>query len=195
MIEQNFITDQIFTLANFLSAEECLAEIDRAQFAGFDAQAYGARGPTEVRRRAVLEDAACTNLLWERTSPFLPPLDQLYRGPLVPSPLPSVALSAYVPTGMNPRLRYYGYYPGERFPEHFDISYEESPESRSFLTFIVYLNEGYRGGETRFGDVTITPRLGMALLFPHELRHEGAEIVEGWKCILRSDVMYRLSGE
>jgi predicted 2-oxoglutarate/Fe(II)-dependent dioxygenase YbiX len=102
------------------------------------------------------------------------------------------ALSLYRPIGLNPRLRYYRYEPGERFPPHFDIAHEEGPEARTFLTFIVYLNEGYQGGETRFGDVAVAPRAGMALVFPHELRHEGAPITEGWKCVLRSDVMYRL---
>jgi hypothetical protein len=68
---------------------------------------------------------------------------------------------------------------------------------RSFLTVILYLNEGYAGGETRFGDLAVRPRAGMALLFPHELRHEGAEVTAGVKCVLRTDVMYALdaSGE
>jgi len=55
---------------------------------------------------------------------------------------------------------------------------------------MVYLNGGARGGETRFENVSITPEPGLALLFDHYLLHEGAEVIEGTKYVLRTDVMY-----
>lgn len=193
MMDRIFVTDQIVTISNVLSLEECREQMGRAQLAGFDAQARGSTIRTEVRRRrAAIEDPESAARLWERIAPLIPPLEPLYRPPLEPYPPVSDELSAYRAVGLNPRLRFYHYEPGDRFPSHFDIAYEESPETRSFLTIIVYLNEGCRGGETRFGDVVINPRAGMALLFPHELQHEGTEILEGWKCVLRSDIMYRL---
>jgi hypothetical protein len=60
----------------------------------------------------------------------------------------------------------------------------------SLLTFMIYLNEGYAGGETRFDDAKVAGRTGMALVFHHGLVHEGAEVTEGKKYALRSDVMY-----
>ena len=92
--------------------------------------------------------------------------------------------------GLNERFRFYRYGPGQRFAPHVDGAYERTNGERSRLTFMIYLNEGYQGGETRFGWHTITGRTGMALWFDHRLRHEGAELIEGVKYVLRSDVMY-----
>ncbi len=64
------------------------------------------------------------------------------------------------------------------------------------MTFIVYLNEGFEGGETSFehngGQLNVIPKTGMALVFVHHRCHTGAEVVSGRKYVLRSDVMYRL---
>jgi prolyl 4-hydroxylase len=55
---------------------------------------------------------------------------------------------------------------------------------------MIYLNEGYDGGETRFESLSVVGKLGMARVFEHELLHEGAEVASGVKYVLRSDVMY-----
>jgi len=72
----------------------------------------------------------------------------------------------------------------------------------SRLTFTVYLNDGYTGSETIFRqndfrganlvaqDVVIIPAAGMGLSFVHECWHEGAEVREGRKYVLRADVLY-----
>ena len=73
------------------------------------------------------------------------------------------------------------------------------------LTLLIYLNEGYSGGDTVFseyeygeGAVTVhskrvTPQTGLILIFRHELKHEGEELVKGRKYVLRTDVMYAKS--
>lgn len=76
---------------------------------------------------------------------------------------------------------------------HVDLSYRPSAQERSFLTVILYLNDDYSGGQTRFGPVAVQPKAGMALLFPHELRHEGEAVTAGTKEVLRTDVMYRVA--
>ena len=59
---------------------------------------------------------------------------------------------------------------------------------------LLYLNEGYGGGETRFKlndtELTMVPKAGMALFFTHILMHEGAAVETGRKYVLRTDVMY-----
>jgi hypothetical protein len=54
-------------------------------------------------------------------------------------------------------MRYLRYDPGTYFAPHYDGSYVRSNEAgpervgeQSFVTFQVYLNEGFRGGSTRF---------------------------------------------
>ncbi len=68
---------------------------------------------------------------------------------------------------------------------------------------MIYLNDGYRGGATRFEWTEVTRfewtevngKEGMALVFEHGLVHEGAELTEGLKNVLRSDVMYGRIGQ
>ncbi len=71
------------------------------------------------------------------------------------------------------------------------------------MTFMIYLNEGMTGGETRFfGDMeqaflhqrpylSVQPKEGMALIFLHSIWHEGAVVHSGQKYVLRTDVMYK----
>ncbi|MBN3895458.1 MAG: hypothetical protein HWQ41_09375 [Nostoc sp. NOS(2021)] len=64
---------------------------------------------------------------------------------------------------------------------------------------MIYLNEGFEGGETRFYlpayyedllNLPVLAVISMALCFVHELVHEGASIIQGRNYVLRSDVMY-----
>jgi prolyl 4-hydroxylase len=92
----------------------------------------------------------------------------------------------------NERFRGYRYQPGQRFAPHFDGCYARSENESSVLTLLVYLNEQYTGGATRFChyDVEVVPKTGLVCLFQHHLLHEGAEITSGTKYVLRTDVMY-----
>ncbi len=80
---------------------------------------------------------------------------------------------------------------------HRDGHYVRSPEEISLLTFMVYLNDGYEGGYTRFDlpnsadAVVIEPKAGSALVFAHPYLHEGQTVQSGVKYVLRTDVMYR----
>ena len=55
---------------------------------------------------------------------------------------------------------------------------------------MIYLNDDFAGGETNFGETCIKPETGMALVFEHDLLHEGCAVMKGRKYVLRSDVMY-----
>ena len=56
---------------------------------------------------------------------------------------------------------------------------------------MIYLNEDMIGGETKFNHHSIKPATGKALIFKHELVHEGSKVIKGIKYVLRTDVMYR----
>jgi prolyl 4-hydroxylase len=57
---------------------------------------------------------------------------------------------------------------------------------------MVYLNEACEGGETNFliENISVEPKTGMALIFDHQLFHEGAAVTSGRKYVLRSDIMF-----
>ena len=81
--------------------------------------------------------------------------------------------------GANERFRCYRYKKGMRFAPHSDGSFERNENEKSFYTFLVYLNEGFVGGETNLytePELSIAPRRGRGLLFQHPIVHEGAEV-------------------
>jgi len=97
------------------------------------------------------------------------------------------------PIGLNERFRGYRYRQGHRFAPHFDGAFKRSDTEISAITFLLYLRDHCEGGETRLLDygITVTPTRGSVFMFDHHVRHEGAEVREGEKTVLRSDVMYR----
>lgn len=105
------------------------------------------------------------------------------------------------PVGLNPNIRVYRYLPGTFFQKHYDDSViDPNTKQKSYWTLLIYILEGTMiGGETAFclpGSRTeIAPAVeqGMALLHRHGhecLLHEGREVKNGVKWVLRSDVMF-----
>lgn len=170
-----------FTLHPFLSAQECSEQIARSEAVGYaDAPVTTAHGPVMMpgyrnNTRVMLDDQALADRLWQRFAPAAPP-----------SPLPG-----WVACGLNERLRYYRYDPGDFFAPHRDGAFVRSPGERSFYTLLIYLNGGFEGGETTLEGDPITPRPGLALCFIHRLLHDSVTLRAGRKYVLRSDVMYR----
>lgn len=96
--------------------------------------------------------------------------------------------------GLNERLRYYRYGPGQRFEVHMDHWYQPTETDISLLTVLVYFNSDFEGGQTRFMEQieqTVVPIAGRAAISQHKIRHEGCAVVSGKKYALRTDVMYR----
>lgn len=73
----------------------------------------------------------------------------------------------------------------------------------SFYTLQLYLSGGdVKGGATTFhsGDMSrsldVDPKMGRVLLFQHaHLLHSGAEVQEGTKYTMRTDLMYMKDGD
>jgi hypothetical protein len=173
------LAPSIFTIRDVLTADECQQMIAFAEQRGFDAATINALGvqrldkDTRNNDRVIADDFELAKRLWNRVEKFMPRL-----------------LTGRPVRGLNERFRYYRYTPGQRFAWHFDGSFARPNGEVSLLTFMIYLNEGYEGGETQFESVSVAGKLGMALVFEHELLHEGAEVTGGIKYVLRSDVMY-----
>jgi hypothetical protein len=171
----------VFTVAGVMGAAECQEAIARTEQIGFDAApittaaGFVMRPDIRNNERVMFDDVALAAELFGRIRSALPE-----------------RLSGRRPVGVNERFRCYRYEPGQRFAPHYDGSYERSGTERSELTFMVYLNDGFTGGQTAFHDfdVEVAPRPGLALLFQHRLLHEGCAVRSGVKYVLRSDVMY-----
>jgi prolyl 4-hydroxylase len=177
-------SDTIFTIPGVLTPEECADRIRMTEAAGFrDAPITTARGfvmrpETRNNTRVMQDDTKSAASLWDRVARHV--ADRL--GP-------------WRALGLNERLRYYRYEPGQYFKWHGDGAFIRSERERSLFTLMVYLNDDFDGGSTDFWDgISVTPQRGMALVFEHSLVHQGAPVVSGRKYVLRSDVMYLHQG-
>jgi hypothetical protein len=185
MTKESLDGDRIFVLRHFCTPPECDAFIARSEGAGYsEATLTTAAGfvlDKEVRdnARLILDDAELAARLWGRAEALLPG-----------------RIGGWRAAGFNERFRFYRYDPGQTFAPHWDGYFRRDNGEQSQLTFMVYLNEGFTGGETKFYREDGTPRLavrperGMALVFAHQQLHEGAPTVRGRKYVLRTDVMY-----
>jgi len=178
------------TIDGVLTADACaqlMAKIDDAGPAVAPiSTAYGFVMNDDIRNneRAIFDDHALAARLFASLEPVLPKrmVHEMLGGP-----------ARMVPVGANERFRCYRYRPGQYFKPHYDGRFERNADERSLLTLMVYLNDDFTGGGTRFLEfgVEVVPRTGMALVFQHPVLHEGCTVERGTKYVLRSDVMYR----
>lgn len=170
----------VFVIHHFLSSAECAGYLSLGDELGYAASEVdfpnGSRRAEEVRNndRVVFDDAPLADVLFERARPMLPS-----------------AIAGGTLSGFNERMRFYRYGPQQYFKWHKDGSFAKGPDEASALTFMIFLNDGFDGGATEFNTEFITPRAGMALVFPHRLSHQGTEVRSGFKYVLRTDVMYK----
>jgi predicted 2-oxoglutarate/Fe(II)-dependent dioxygenase YbiX len=137
----------------------------------------------EVRRhdRWMVDDEKSANSLWQRIKGAVI-REWKYGGH---------------PVGLNERLRFLRYGKGHYFMPHYDGMFRKDGAC-SLLTVMVYLNDGFEGGETvilneddvKFKTV-YKPKAGSVLVFDQELYHEGRELLgDGMKMVVRTDVMF-----
>ncbi len=184
----------VFVVHGFATAHECAQWIAEAEHEGFaSAPVTTARGAVhmpDVRNnaRVMRDDRSLATELWHRLERLLPEYWS-HREARVGG--------TYEACGLNERIRFYRYEPGERFAIHRDgvFARDDGSGERSMLTFLLYLNDGFEGGHTAILEPgqqsqVIEPIEGMLCCFEHRLLHEGTTLVDGRKYVLRSDVMY-----
>jgi len=213
---------KVFQGTNFLSPTDCDSLVDLAEEFGFKKSpvtggGHGRTGREDARTNSytVIEDQQLADELWNRVKGVVPQ-DLCF---LLTSPyFTERGGTEWRPVGVVERLRFYRYEKGECYPEHMDGSYRRAvatkrqqhvaySQQQSFLTLLVYLNEGFEGGETEFfpekqhcrflrdvevktPTVRVTPQKGAALINVHHTLHQGCEVVKGVKYVLRTDIVY-----
>lgn len=179
------VAEDVFEIPGFLSPQECRAMIDEAEALGFESAGVG---PGQQRIEAIRNN--------DRIVLRCPSWGAGLQARLLGFGLPTIDRQQAV--GFTDYWRVYRYMPGQRFKAHKDGAAEQDG-MRSRLTFMVYLNAGFTGGETRFrarpGDARgvpfdIAPETGKALLFAHERWHEGVPVLDGVKYAVRTDILY-----
>lgn len=169
----------VLSIPGFLSAQECRHYLDEAERIGFVAAGVRTRDEPQkmlpaIRNndRAALDAPHWAEALWQKLAHCrLPRIDGMHAA------------------GLAASFRFYRYIPGQRFRMHKDGGLQErGMDSR--MSFLVYLNDDFVGGETDFREFSIVPETGMALVFVHETWHEGCALTAGTKYVLRSDVLF-----
>lgn len=207
-------------LRNIASDAECQSLIEMSETIGFSPAEVNVGGGKQIilkdirnNDRCIYDSPGITEQIWQRVLRALEAdeksKDELLHAPWAAHHYSRPSLHA---VGLNERMRILRYDPGTYFAPHCDGTYvrnmEAGPDRQgemSFVTFQLYLNEGFEGGTTRFiarrqdenGDlnyVDVVPKIGSVLLFQHDCYHEGAMVNSGRKYVIRSDVMYTLHG-
>lgn len=183
-MQLNRLSNDIFTIDNFWTAQECESFIAESELLGYEPATVDTENGQIVveavrnNNRVLHTDILLAETLWKKLEPLAPP-----------------KIGNSVAVGLNELFRFYKYQSGQEFKKHRDQSFIRNEVEASYFTFMIYLNDNYIGGETTFNSITIQPKQGMVLLFQHDLEHEGSSVKEGTKYVLRSDIMYRLEIE
>jgi len=115
------------------------------------------------------------------------------------------------PVGVNTGMRICRYFAatGDGFAQHFDAQFCPSQLRRSIFSILIYLTDASTGGDTVFyhhdrecfGDPEpqslegymverVSPKIGRAVLFPHDTLHAGLQPQVGMKMLIRTDLIY-----
>jgi hypothetical protein len=173
-------TEKIWTLENFLSPSECTELIQLSETLGYEEAEVSLPGGAKMMKglrnnyRLLYQDTALAERYWQKLKTYCPLMIENSRA-----------------VGLNKQFRFYKYELDQRFKRHIDGRFQRNAQEESRITFMIYLNEDFEGGETSFDQISITPKTGSALCFIHEQKHEGSPVRNGIKYVLRSDVIYR----
>jgi prolyl 4-hydroxylase len=96
---------------------------------------------------------------------------------------------------LNTYFRYAKYEHGMEFGLHKDGLNQDKNGNRTILTFNIFLNDEFTGGETDFFDdngnllLSAKPKPGRSVIFDGNINHRGNKVLNGCKYLLRTDVM------
>ncbi|NHO65446.1 2OG-Fe(II) oxygenase [Aestuariicella hydrocarbonica] len=203
-----------YQLLNVLTAAECKRFLELTESLGYLPDAAVSL-PRDIRHNdnvVWVTDQQTDTLIWQRVTSLANQQLEIFGG--------QKAL------GLNARFRFYRYQPGDFFKPHSDGAWPGSriingelitnayPDRYSFMTFLIFLNEDFEGGATRFlvnadnssqparqgspvKAVDVRTPAGGVLCFPHGAHplhciHSSEPIQQGIKYIIRTDMLFAL---
>ena len=221
------VQDRIHSIKSIFSKDECDELIKMTEKAGFNPSPPSGGGHGQTPRTGartsqfyVKDDSVLADKIWKRLKDFIPKdLRSIKQVPYMNSVTKG---DEFTPVGVNDHIRFYKYDPGQFILKHddyrmsrfrYDKESKEYYEQMSFLTIVIYLNEDFTEGCTKFwtqysqegvkshcrfirdieftdADLTITPETGKAVIHDHMVQHEGESPKKSTKYILRTDILH-----
>ncbi|KAF8479354.1 hypothetical protein DFH94DRAFT_632704 [Russula ochroleuca] len=195
-----FLEDQILLLSDVLTPSECRTFVDFIDSQPLELTPPKKRGEADrVNYRISISSPEFAGRLWTILHPHLPSFPY-------PASMKQPDLSARAAHSLNSNIRLYKYTPSQHFNPHYDDSTRDAKTGAvSEWTLLIYLTgveDAVQGGETIFypnskakaSESLVAPLTrGTALLHRHGnecLLHEGSQVRNGTKYVLRSDVMF-----
>jgi hypothetical protein len=222
-----YVPGRIHTVNSILTIKECERLIMDAENCGFKPSSLSGGGHGQNPRTGartsqfyVKDNKELANILWQRVKEFIP--DNLHNITPVPYMNSVTQGDEFTPIGVNEHMRFYKYDPGQFILKHddyrmsrfrYDVDTGEYYEQMTFLSLIIYLNEGFQDGKTLFWteyatvgtkghcrfirdvdtiepNLSIVPETGKAVIQDHMVQHEGEAPKKSTKYILRTDILY-----
>ncbi|KAI0256632.1 hypothetical protein BJV78DRAFT_294774 [Lactifluus subvellereus] len=195
-----FLEDQVLLLGNIFTSAECRTFVEFIDNQPLELTPPKKRGEADrVNHRISISSPEFADRLWTILRPHLPSFPY-------PASTKRPNSSARPAHSFNSNIRLYKYTPSQHFNPHYDDSVRDAKTGAiSEWTLLVYLTgveDGVQGGETIFypnskakaSEAMAVPLTrGTALLHRHGnecLLHEGSQVRNGIKYILRSDIMF-----
>lgn len=185
---------------NVLTPEECAEVIDLAEQSGFQPAAIYDAATKTVHRNCtsrMIEDEALAENWFERILHALNDTPYEHEVKACPWNKNNESLQA---VSLNERLNVNRYAQGQFYTKHMDAAFIRGSDAgdkegeKSLMSVHIYLNDGYKGGITRFHGgkrwFDVNTKMGSVLLFESSIPHEAVKVTKGEKYVVRSDIMY-----
>ena len=219
------VNQKLFLFKNLLSKKDCntiIAKCEQQELQEMESHYKSGR----TNSRLVVFDPNFSSFLWEKVKEVLEGIYTQQEVELRPLGF-DVLRGSWEFSGINQAIRF-NKYDSERkefFEPHRDSQFCPSGDERSLLSVVIYLNERFRGGETKFyfpkdtsicckgltmkeefemhgglGNgydvVTVKPKCGNAIIFNQNIIHESSPMIgRNDKFIIKTDVMLRRRNE
>jgi len=189
----------LIQIDNIFTKSECKKLIKHAEKTGWHQPGTGGS-----YLRSMLISTHFAKLLEKRIGKYIPKIyDAVYYSN--GKPLKSYQWQ-YV--GINDHFRFSKYSHNGKFPMHNDGQNFDKDDNQSYMTINIFLNDDFNGGETEFyhdpeykpdgafeSRFVVDPKIGRGALFFHDQAHTGNKVKNGYKYLIRTDVMGRQIGE
>lgn len=173
------VPKDLFLMPNFLTASECMSLIKYGEKKGFEPAGISSSKGCLMRLAQARNNDRIIEDHEDRAWSYWKRMKERGVSQRFPEQL----------VGLNERFRFYRYGPGQKFDWHGDGVFQRENGEKSAVTILIYLNKGFKGGETAFKDHVVKPDVGLAVFFRHKRVHKGRVVRKGYKYVLRTDLI------